>query len=86
MYSVYGTLKNYVNNRLCGIVLYGAYLNKEGIDIEDQLKCEQVFEITWDILESKDMDSLGPFHPEDDGYVVTKVVQGEYFFTYGGCW
>lgn len=57
-------------------MLYGANIEKEGIDVDNQLSHEQVFGMTWDLLESQDMDTLGPFHPEDDGYIVTKVVQG----------
>lgn len=59
------------------IVLYGPFLKQDGIDVDTLLRREEVFETTFCIHSDKDMDSLGPFHPEDDGYVVTKLIKSE---------
>ena len=58
-------------------MFYGPNLKKEGIDMDVLLTREEVFGSTWDQLSGKDMDILGPFHPEDDEYVVVRVLQSE---------
>lgn len=64
------------------VVWYCAKLGKKGLDLDDMMQREEVFSLTWDLLEPKQIDELGPYHPEEtDGYVVVKVTQGEHYCT-----
>ena len=52
----------------CRLVWYGAKVGLQGVDMEKILSCQEVFELTRDMLSPGDMDQIGPYHPEDDAW------------------